>query len=269
MEYFEDGEVFTHNLLELEGKVHDIANIMPLMDNDEKKALELDMGVNGQIQPIILYRGKVVDGRNRLNALKALGQKTVRCRKILNNLTLKDVQNYVISAETRRKQSKTQLAITALGLVDGKVIKTMGLAAKTLGISTKQVQRAKQLKELLSALDLKHLHDGNLYTTLDGKKTASLGSIIADVESRTALKFEELLASGSSDTDYILNSKDYKEARNIVQALLKGKSDNYIMGVQSVVDDVLDHERIKELRKLSAENVVTKSDDIAEEVAEE
>lgn len=47
---------------------HEIANIFPMMTGDDYKALREDIKTNGLIEPIILYEGKILDGRNRYTA---------------------------------------------------------------------------------------------------------------------------------------------------------------------------------------------------------
>jgi hypothetical protein len=79
-------------------------------------ALKNDIKMNGQLVPITLYRGKLVDGRHRLRALKEISALTVDCVSLPNNLTLQEVKSKVLSTEIRRHQSPTQLAIKAYRL---------------------------------------------------------------------------------------------------------------------------------------------------------
>lgn len=51
-----------------EGQFHDLANVFPLMDGDEYKALVRDVGANGLREPIVMYDGLILDGRNRYRA---------------------------------------------------------------------------------------------------------------------------------------------------------------------------------------------------------
>lgn len=54
-------------------EIHKIANIIPLMSEEEYQALKVDVKENGLLNSIILYEGKILDGRNRYKACRELG----------------------------------------------------------------------------------------------------------------------------------------------------------------------------------------------------
>ena len=47
---------------------HQIANIFPMLGEEELSELADDIMQNGLHQPIVLYQGQILDGRNRYQA---------------------------------------------------------------------------------------------------------------------------------------------------------------------------------------------------------
>lgn len=122
-------------------KIHKAASLVPLATKEEQEALRADIELNGQQQPIALYRGKIVDGRNRQNACIELGI-SVDAMEIPNNMTLKEVENYVKSVNTRRNLTGTQKAITAFKEHNDKNI-SIADAARRWGIGRNYIYDAK------------------------------------------------------------------------------------------------------------------------------
>jgi len=52
---------------------HEVANLFPMMDETAFSELCKDIKANGLIEPIWLYEGKIVDGRNRYRACQETG----------------------------------------------------------------------------------------------------------------------------------------------------------------------------------------------------
>lgn len=44
---------------------YEIANIFPMIEKDDFEVLVVDIKENGLLEPIYLYEGKILDGRNR------------------------------------------------------------------------------------------------------------------------------------------------------------------------------------------------------------
>src|SRR3990172_9106480 len=54
-------------------EAHPAAALFPVLGEDELQKLADDIRANGLLEPIVLYEGKVLDGRNRLDACKRAG----------------------------------------------------------------------------------------------------------------------------------------------------------------------------------------------------
>jgi len=89
---------------------HEIANIFPMMSEEEYKALLEDMRQNGQLEPIIVYEDKILDGRNRYKACLELGLKPKMIDFSGNNPL-----SFVISKNLKRRHlTASQQAVIAL-----------------------------------------------------------------------------------------------------------------------------------------------------------
>src|SRR5258708_1252220 len=54
-------------------EVHPLAEIFPLMSGAEFEKFVADIKIKGVLDPLWIYLGKVIDGRNRLRACERLG----------------------------------------------------------------------------------------------------------------------------------------------------------------------------------------------------
>jgi N6-adenosine-specific RNA methylase IME4/ParB-like chromosome segregation protein Spo0J len=65
---FNNREAYMRNI-----QFHPIAEIFPLIHGHEFVELKADIAVNGVVEPIWLYEGKILDGRNRFRAAQEVG----------------------------------------------------------------------------------------------------------------------------------------------------------------------------------------------------
>jgi len=77
---------------------HPLAAMFPLMDGDEFEKFKRDISLNGQCEPIVLYEGKILDGRNRYRACVELG-----LEPITKLYTGNDPLGFVISMNIHRR----------------------------------------------------------------------------------------------------------------------------------------------------------------------
>ena len=132
-------------------EAHEYANWFPMLSESELLELADDIERNGQLEPIMLLDGKVLDGRNRLAACQLVD---VEPRTTTYNGA--DPQAYVVSQNLcRRHLSESQRAMVAAKLanlsngqrassIDG--AKTQTEAANLLNVGTKSVERAKAVQ---------------------------------------------------------------------------------------------------------------------------
>lgn len=89
---------------------HEVANIFPLLTGTEYVVLREDIKSNGLIEPIVLYEGKILDGRNRYTACLDIGIEP-QCEEYSGKQSPLD---YVISKNLHRRHlNETQRAVVA------------------------------------------------------------------------------------------------------------------------------------------------------------
>jgi ParB-like chromosome segregation protein Spo0J len=88
-------------------KYHEAANIFPLMDENELKALAEDIGLRGQLVPIEVCDGMIIDGRNRWAACQFAG-----IEPLTVEVNPRDPVAYVLSLNLHRRHlDETQRAM--------------------------------------------------------------------------------------------------------------------------------------------------------------
>lgn len=154
--------------------IHPEALRTPRMVESQYEALKLDIEHNGQIEPIVLYRGKIVDGRHRFLIAQELNIQKMQYTKMHNNSTISDIRRMVKSKETRRHETASQLAISALRFIEEAPDKvTLADAAKMFGSNAKRVGEARHILHTHGRKDI-------LDTLFNGEKI-QIGSAIRPV----------------------------------------------------------------------------------------
>lgn len=143
-------------------KPHPIAEIFPDIDGEEFKALVDDIEKHGLRQPLVMYQGKILDGRNRWRACEKLGikPKTTDYRG-------DDPVGFVLSLNlTRRHLTESQRAMVAARIANlprggdhrsqnqsanlhlgGEIRPKIEQTAKTLQVSPRTVKHARKVVE--------------------------------------------------------------------------------------------------------------------------
>lgn len=89
--------------MNMEYKYHELANIFPLIEGEEFDKLVDDIQANGLLNPIVLYEGKILDGRNRFNACQQAG-----VQPLFVEYDGDEPDAYVIALNVRRRHLKQQ-----------------------------------------------------------------------------------------------------------------------------------------------------------------
>jgi ParB-like chromosome segregation protein Spo0J len=153
-------------------KYHEAANIFPLMDEDELRTLAEDIGLRGQLVPIEICDGMILDGRNRWAACEFAG-----IEPLTVEVTPKDPVAYVLSLNLHRRHlDETQRAM---------------VGGRALGVYEKQA------KERQSKLNGKSQLSDNCHEA-KGRASNKAGEA-AKVSGRSVDRAAKVLASGSKE----------------------------------------------------------------------
>jgi hypothetical protein len=181
-------------------QIHELANILPRMSDDEFKALVDDIEQNGQLEAIWTYQGKIVDGRNRYNAILRLQEQKHPIEPKFREWSGKGSLAAFIYSQNyhRRHLDSSQKAAVSLGFEEafaeeaqarmraganqhtspsqtfeqGSKGRAAEHAAKATGTNRQYVYDAKKIKNSAPEL-LSEVRDGNL-TIPEAKKVAEL-----------------------------------------------------------------------------------------------
>lgn len=230
--------------------IHPEANATPVMTKEQYDALKLDIERNGQIDPVILFRGKIVDGRHRHRIMSELNHKTISGVSMPNNSTIAEIKSLAKSKETHRHQTPTQLAIYAYrqmlshnaNVKNKDKYMTQSDAAKEFGVVVKQIGRAARIDNKLMRPDiLDMLFDGNKFNigTLNRPLlTDSLQSVI------------NYLDKISAEQSTILNEISFEEQLTEEDNIVIAKIMNIARDQKRIVREALSKKLYSELHDL-------------------
>lgn len=133
-------------------KNHKFADIFPLMNSKEFKELKKDIETNGLLEPIVLFEGKILDGRNRNNACREL-----LIKPTFRNYKGKNPLQYVMSTNLKRRNltdsQKAIIGVRYLKALKYKKVVTSNhkrnrdIVSEQVGVSGSYIQIAKQVLE--------------------------------------------------------------------------------------------------------------------------
>ncbi len=152
----------------------ELAGLVPMATPHEQAALTADIKNNTQREPIVLWHGKVIDGRCRLKALETLNW-PVEYKELDKELTKEEAIVFVKSVNTRRNLTITQKAMSAAKSKEDKIDnRANALIAKSWAISKDLLQNALYITRTDTKL-AQDLFDGKSVNIInkDGKEISS------------------------------------------------------------------------------------------------
>ncbi len=124
-------------------KHHPIADVWPMMDEAKLHELADDIRKNGQLVPVWLYEGKILDGRNRWAACKIAG-----IEPKTKEYTGDEPTAFAVSLNDRRRHmGKSALAAVAAELEPHFAADAKRRYEQTVGRPKKSVEKVPQISE--------------------------------------------------------------------------------------------------------------------------
>ncbi len=133
-------------LADLSGKVHELARINQMHSEEEFTKLKISIEAIGQTEPIKLFRGLIVDGRNRCKILSEMGSLTVKAIVLPHKTSKEELLEVQMASDARRNQTTTQLAIKALDFIAEHSFKQRQ-AAQRAGVKIDSVKLASAINK--------------------------------------------------------------------------------------------------------------------------
>lgn len=146
-------------------EIHELAGNNPMMPEDQyiEFRKKFENGFDKSVSHIVMYKGKVVDGRHRTRVCKELGIK-LWARNLPGTMSLQEVEEFVDNTENRRHQTATQRAIGAYKYYNSRMQAGTPVSqeyASTKKLSNRRnVARVAQLAELIGMDLIDKLHNG-------------------------------------------------------------------------------------------------------------
>lgn len=241
-------------------EIHELAGANPMMPQDQyyEFVKQFENGFDKNISHVVMYKGKVVDGRHRTRACKELGIK-LWARNLPGTMSLTEVEEFVEGTENRRHQTATQRAIGAYKYylsrqLEGRPVSQEYAATKKLS-SRKYLARAKQLADLIGTELIDRLHNGEKLKVINAKtglptQTDALLTLVNYFTQRNGeLVVETKVNSTLTDAESILAREKVaelqlecsllvlEEIQHILHQTLKGSKVHRLNGVEE--EDVM------------------------------
>ena len=124
---------------------HPFANMFPMIEGNAFEELKRDIAAQGILEPIRLYQGMILDGRNRYAAAKACDHRFTVDDFVQWEGTPAEAEAWVISTNLHRRQLTTK---QKQELIEGMIRRCPSLSdreiARQLGVSNSTVGAARE-----------------------------------------------------------------------------------------------------------------------------
>ena len=162
-------------------KAHPAAEIIPPPTEAEFAALYEDIRAHGQLQPIVLFDGMILDGRQRWRICELLGR---HCKMVRWERRGLSAEQYVLSMNIRRRQlSESQLGLVGARLANmgrsngaaqraasGETAVSIADAAVAVGVSPATIKRARLVLVHGTPADVAAIEKRAVNVTAAGRK---------------------------------------------------------------------------------------------------
>lgn len=181
-----------------------LAGLVPMAMEDEQEALTRDIEANGLREPVVLWRGEIVDGRCRQKACLVLGRQ-IMAKELDDELTEEDVRVFVKSVNTRRNLTSTQKLISACKESLRPGGPTISAVAKAWGVGEALLNNARYIARNRPGF-IEPLFNGKSVSIVDihGREVLSnkISAIYAYLQ-RQSRSVEEVVEYGYAENAYI------------------------------------------------------------------
>ena len=211
-------------------QTHKLAGKHRIQSEQEYISLVHSIMISGQLLPIILYRGKMVDGRHRLMVMKELGAEWIAFKELPNNWSLKQVEDAVFGTDNGRNDSPLQKAAKALinFKQDGAITGEMDEYAIKHGTTKGSLSKLNKFADWFGPERIKEAYETDT-VWIGGKPYKSISSLykLAIEAARASKKDDDIDAS-------IKGKKDMTIEMNAIIGNMKSMSDEdffYTVGI--------------------------------------
>ena len=154
--------------------IHDLARKHRSMNEMEYTSLVQSISEVGQTDPVLVYRGKIVDGRHRYYALKDLGIDYIKYIELPHKAALEDIKEMISGSEARRTDTPAQKTARAyLDWFDDGMTETLHSYSTKVGVSGGSLRKIKIVADNLGIKIIRDLYSKS-EVWIENKKYTSI-----------------------------------------------------------------------------------------------